>query len=161
MATFEDAVDKVIELESDVYTDRPTDKGGPTKYGISQRAFPNEDIKNLTRDRAVTLYRENYWDDLYSDIPSQILANELFDVIVNRGKVAGIKMLQGCLVELGSKIEIDGIFGARTLTEVCRYKPDQIMNTFYRRQCIAYVRIVKKDVTQLEYLEGWINRVFL
>ena len=26
-----------------------TDQGGPTKYGISQRAYPGEDIARLTR----------------------------------------------------------------------------------------------------------------
>lgn len=161
MAQFELAVQKVLAIETDKYTDRPSDNGGPTKYGISQKAFPNEDIKALTEARARELYKQHYWNDLYNDIPSQLLADELFDVVVNRGVVPGVKLLQETLIALGSRLKVDGVFGAATLTEVCRYKPDQILNRFYQRQCIGYVRIVKKDPTQLDNLEGWINRVFL
>ena len=51
MSTFKDAVDLVL-LHEGGYVHDPKDKGGETNYGISKRAFPNEDIKALTRDLA-------------------------------------------------------------------------------------------------------------
>jgi hypothetical protein len=44
------------------YTNDPDDPGGETKWGISKRAHPNEDIKNLSLDRAFTLYKTDYYD---------------------------------------------------------------------------------------------------
>ena len=45
----------------DGYINDPNDPGGETKYGISQRAYPKEDIKNLTLPRALELYYNDYW----------------------------------------------------------------------------------------------------
>lgn len=33
------------------YSNDPFDPGGETKYGISKRAYPNLDIKNLTKEK--------------------------------------------------------------------------------------------------------------
>lgn len=43
------------------YVNNPADPGGETKYGISKRSHPNEDIKNLTVERALQIYNDSYW----------------------------------------------------------------------------------------------------
>src|ERR1700693_3039433 len=43
------------------YNNDPTDPGGETKFGISKRKFPNENIKNLDVQRAFDLYSTYYW----------------------------------------------------------------------------------------------------
>lgn len=48
----------VFESEGGLSED-PNDKGGTTKFGISQRAYPNVDIKNLTRQQAELIYRSD------------------------------------------------------------------------------------------------------
>lgn len=68
------------------YVNDPDDPGGETKYGISKRAYPNEDIKNLTRERAEYLYKRDYWDPLDLDKYPQDKAVVLFNVAVNMGK---------------------------------------------------------------------------
>lgn len=67
------------------YVNDPDDPGGETKYGISKRAYPNEDIKNLTRERAEYLYKRDYWDKLSLDNYPQDKAIVLFNVAVNMG----------------------------------------------------------------------------
>jgi lysozyme family protein len=75
------------------YTDDPRDPGGETRWGISKRANPNVDIKNLTLEQALGIYREKYYDiyrydkrfpiDLDNiDMP---LAVAIFDTGVNCG----------------------------------------------------------------------------
>ena len=44
------------------YTNDPKDAGGETKYGISKKAFPNVDIKNLTETDAIAIYKKMYYD---------------------------------------------------------------------------------------------------
>lgn len=69
------------------YVNDPDDPGGETKYGISKRAYPNEDIKNLTRERAEFLYKRDYWDIPGFDLDNfpQDVAVVLFNVAVNMG----------------------------------------------------------------------------
>ena len=69
------------------YVNDPDDPGGETKYGISKRAYPNEDIKNLTRERAEYLYKRDYWDIPGFDLDNfpQDKAIVLFNVAVNMG----------------------------------------------------------------------------
>ena len=48
-------LDKEGGLRPDMgYVNDPKDRGSETKAGISKRAYPNEDIKNLTLDRAIS-----------------------------------------------------------------------------------------------------------
>jgi lysozyme family protein len=43
------------------YVNNPSDLGGETKWGISKRAYPNLDIKNLTPQQALDIYTKDYW----------------------------------------------------------------------------------------------------
>lgn len=53
-----------MQVEGKVYTNDPNDRGGETKYGISKRANPDVDVKNLTEDQAKKIYEERYWNKL-------------------------------------------------------------------------------------------------
>ena len=81
---FDFAFDFLIGAEGG-YVDHPADPGGATKYGISQRAYPNEDIANLTLDRAKELYRRDYWQAIGADTLPPELALVAFDAAVNNG----------------------------------------------------------------------------
>ena len=56
---FETAVDFILDVESGLVGD-PSDPGGLTKFGISQRAYPNLNIRDLTIEGAKALYRKDY-----------------------------------------------------------------------------------------------------
>ncbi len=49
------------------YVNDPDDPGGETKYGISKRAHPEVDIKNLTVAQAGEIYKREYWDSIGLD----------------------------------------------------------------------------------------------
>lgn len=81
---FNKAFEFVIKHEGEL-NDDPNDPGGLTKYGISQRAYPNLDIRNLTLNEAKTIYKVDYWDKCdcdYLAFPTDIL---MFDTAVNMG----------------------------------------------------------------------------
>lgn len=74
------------------YTNDPRDPGGETKWGISKRANPDLDIKNLTLGEAIERYKRNYWDAYKTRSPPLDLdevpidyAVSVFDTGVNCG----------------------------------------------------------------------------
>lgn len=76
------------------YVDHPDDPGGETKYGISRRSYPNEDIKGMTLDRAKDIYYMDYWLPLQAfELPDAVQVM-LFDMAVNHGKVRAVQILQ-------------------------------------------------------------------
>lgn len=91
--SFDKAFDRIIGHEGG-YVNHPNDPGGETKYGISKLAYPNEDIKNLTIDRAKELYKRDYWDRARADEYDFAIGFRLFDIAVNSGIGNAIRMLQ-------------------------------------------------------------------
>jgi len=74
------------------YTNYKNDPGGATKWGISQRAHPTESIADMPLERALELYRRDYWDIYKAKIPAidldavqPDLAVCMFDTGVNCG----------------------------------------------------------------------------
>jgi len=55
LSKFDEIIEVVLKHEGGLVDD-PDDPGGLTNLGISQRAYPNEDIRGLTVERAKELY---------------------------------------------------------------------------------------------------------
>ena len=110
--TFDDAFTKLLGHEGG-YVDHPEDPGGRTKYGISQRAYPGEDIKGMTLDRAKFLYRRDYWGPAGCDAVPDGVKFDLFDMAVNSGVRTAIRTLQRAVSETD-----DGVIGPRTLQAI-------------------------------------------
>ena len=81
---FDSAIQFVLEREGG-YVNDPADPGGETNMGISKRAYPNEDIKNLTVERAKALYHRDYWLAAGCDALSPPLDLIVLDTAVNMG----------------------------------------------------------------------------
>lgn len=86
------SIDFVLGWEG-VYSTDPNDKGNytpagelkGTKYGISALAHPDLDIKNLTRDMAIAIYKRDYWAAANCDAVSYPFCLLIFDTAVNCG----------------------------------------------------------------------------
>ena len=55
-----DIISKTNHIEGGT-VNNPNDPGGLTRYGISQRAFPSVDIRNLTFEQAIQIGYDHYW----------------------------------------------------------------------------------------------------
>ena len=67
------------------YVNDPKDPGGETNFGISKRAYPSLDIKNLTEHQAKNIYFKDYWLAAGCDKLESKLAICVFDAAVNLG----------------------------------------------------------------------------
>lgn len=156
MADFNIAVEKVFEDEGG-YSDHANDRGGKTKYGISQASFPNIDIANLTKEQAKDIYRTHYWKNL-GGINYQDLANVVFEICVMSGNKKGITLLQQAANRCGAKLAEDGALGGNTLAAANSINPKWILAELRLLQIENFARIVSRNQSQRAFLLGWINR---
>lgn len=156
MADYQRAIVKTLAHEGGAkYTDDPADRGGATKYGISQRAYPNLDIRNLTEEQAREIYKRDYWDRVLGDeIKSQMVAESLFDTSVNMGVRTASRLAQ---VALGID-PADGIIGSHSLAKINETDPSAFIAAFTITKIARYAHICNRDGTQKRFLLGWINR---
>ena len=116
------------------------DPGGETKFGISKRAYPDVDIKSLTRQEAELIYKRDYWDKIGADKMDKQLSIVCFDSAVNCG-VGRVKSWLAELNEKESQAE-----GRRSSTWMIQ------------RRIQYYKTIVEKKPALQKFLKGWLNR---
>ena len=200
MADFKKAFEKTMEHEGG-YAFDPDDAGGETYKGISRRYHPEWlgwqmiavirastymkeeesdqkvffsalDQSEELRDNVMSIYREHYWDRFQGDlIPSQRIANELFDTAVNMGVGRAVGFLQEALNLLNRNeknyhdITEDGLFGSQTLQSLDAHlileDKDytyllRVMNTL---QGMHYINYMRSHPEQEKYARGWLKRI--
>lgn len=121
-----------------------------TKYGIAANTYPNEDIKNLTLDRAKQLYKRDFWDKAKCDQLPDGLRFHVFDVSVNSGVSRGVKTLQQAL-----GVNDDGIIGNQTINAAKSQNAHEILIKFYSFRIAFYTSLN----TFSTFGKGWMNRV--
>lgn len=89
---FDKSFEIVVNSEGG-YVNDPDDPGGETKYGISKRAYPKVDIKNLTLDSAKDIYLRDYWVPAGCDNLDYPLDTAVFSCAVNCGVSRARKIL--------------------------------------------------------------------
>jgi lysozyme family protein len=155
MARFKPAVTATITREGgDAITRDRHDPGGTTRWGISQRAFPDVDVAELTRTEAEAIYRSHYWEPVQGNgIRSQPVAEALFDTAVNMGVDRGVKIAQQVL-----GVSMDGDVGPVTLKALNRADAHRFLTRFALEKVRYYALICTARTPLKRYLLGWVNR---
>jgi lysozyme family protein len=148
MSTFDQAFAFTVGIETDELTDDPNDRGGKTRYGISQAANPDIDVANLTEEGAKAVYRKRYWDPIKGDSLPPALACMTFDAAVNQGVEAGSKFLQRAVGTTD-----DGVIGAITIAKA--KDSAETIAEFTVNRFIGYAAL---DQFQ-HFGKGWTRRV--
>lgn len=91
-ADFDVAVSLVLKHEGGYTPGLADDPGGESNFGVSKRAFPNLDIKNLTVDAAKQIYHDQYWKPWMQGAADQRIANILLDSAVNQGTNTALQL---------------------------------------------------------------------
>jgi lysozyme family protein len=158
MADFEPAIIPLLASEGG-YSDRSADRGGPTKYGISQKSYPGLDIKNLTVTQAKAIYKKDYWDKIKGDkIKNQNTAYHIFDIAVNSGPGTAAKLTQQSLNQMGYTLAVDNAIGPLTLAALNTANQAKFNDNLYNLRIKFYNAIVSKDASQMANYNGWLNR---
>jgi lysozyme family protein len=116
---FDQALAKMLGHEGD-YSDHPSDRGGKTRFGITE-AVAREvgyrgDMRELPLDLARRIYKERYWGAC--DALPEAIRFHVFDAAVNSGTGQAAKWLQRACGATE-----DGIIGPKTLQAVNAMPP--------------------------------------
>lgn len=151
MANFDRAFKILHGLEGG-YVNSPEDNGGETKYGISKRSYPNEDIPNLTIERAMFLAKRDFWDRYgLDDVPWE-LAWTFFEAAFVSGPTQATRWMQRAMY-----LKVDGIFGPITreaMRKAADSDVDEIVYRFLSERVVTSTLFEDWNV----YKRGWSYR---
>lgn len=178
--TIDELIDTLIEREGG-FVNHPSDRGGATKYGITEavaRAHGYSGaMRDLPRDEAAAIYKRLYWlRPRFDQVAkrSQKIAAELFDTGVNMGPAVAATFLQRALSALNRNradypdLVPDGRIGAATLSALDTFLKlrgkasgeSVLLRALDALQGERYLRLAERRPANEAFLYGWLaNRM--
>lgn len=175
MTTVDAIISDVLRREGwPTYTDRPSDRGGPTKGGITLatlaawrgRSVTAADVANLDEHEARAIYRQRYVvEPGYSLISDGLLLGLVVDCAVLYGTDDASPWLQIAANRLGAGLKVDGAVGPRTAAAVNALPAVSLYILVCSERIRKTGRIVTADAKRRRRTEdqalnaaGWLNR---
>lgn len=160
MGFFKKAIESLLELEGG-YSDHPEDPGGKTKYGISQRSYPELDIENLALEDAIQIYKRDFWDKAgISLLKNEAIAIKAFQTAVWMGPYWSLRCLQRALIATGRVVVPDGILGPVTAASANGADP-VVLLAAYKSEVAGRVReLVARNPKLGVFEKGWLRRAY-
>lgn len=178
----EQYLEELIQREGG-YVNNPADRGGATKYGITEAVARingfKGNMRDLPLDGAKAIYKKQYWTaprfDQVNTINSKV-AEELLDTGVNCGTSFAKPLLQRALNLLNNNgkagwpdLAVDGIYGTATLNALKVYLSKRgkegekiLVRVLNIMQGQRYIEICERNPSQEQFFYGWIsNRVVM
>lgn len=176
MTNYKVLIDAII-LKEGGYIDHPSDRGGPTNYGITEAVARANGYKGDMRDLPLALaeriYLNRYIQQPKFDkiaVISEELAEEMIDTGVNMGPAVPAPWLQRLLNLLNQRgtryadVFVDGIIGPVTLDALAKFAKyrgtegltvlTKAMNSL---QTVRYIEIAEKKESQEDFIYGWLK----
>lgn len=129
--SFQEVVGSLLQREGGYVAEDGKSKA-PANFGINQKANPDIDVKNLTRARAIELYKSRYWD-----------------------KIDGDKLAPATALVALDTAALQGVEVAKRLIDDTGGDP-QAMIAVRREQLQA---LAAKDPEHKKQLAGWMTRL--
>lgn len=162
---FDDAFNYLMKDEGEKYTNDPDDSGGPTKFGITLRAYQGfktdptltaKDIENLTLPQAEEFYYHIFWAPLQGDrIAIESVAISLFDSAVLYGPVTASLLLQKALDSLGFALKEDGLLGDKSIAALNGTQPQSLIKSFHSALTLHIDDVCRTYPKNEKYRDGW------
>lgn len=146
---FSKIIDHVLAHEGG-YVNNPRDPGGETNWGIAKRSHPDVNIRALTREGAIDIYRRDYWLPIQGDSLPAAAAFQVLDAAVNHGPGNAIRWLQRA-----AGVADDGKIGPITLAAVKAADPNDLALKFNAERLMFYASLSTFDT----FGRGWTRRV--
>ncbi|SFS12787.1 holin-associated N-acetylmuramidase [Yoonia litorea] len=162
------------------FVDDPDDPGGATKYGVTIHTLrrlgldldhdgdiDTEDVKVLSRARAVSIFIAHYFRAPGIDRLPEPLQPSVFDMYVNAGSHA-VRILQRLLVQMRFNVAVDGVIGPQTgraTHDAIDAAPDHLVDAYGIARRNYYYDLAQRRPASRKYARrrdggkgGWITR---
>jgi lysozyme family protein len=178
MADFTIALHELLGEEGG-YANNSSDAGGETVFGIARKFNPtwigwqlvdplkqaHQNLKDLNaalsadtqlQTAVAAFYRQAYWN--FDNVQSQAVANKMFEMEVNFGRGAAVKILQQGLVRLGHAVNLDGSLGPSTYAAMSNANEPELLHALRAYSALHRVHVVLAHPDQIVNVEGWLWR---
>jgi lysozyme family protein len=172
-------IDAIVDREGG-YVNHPSDKGGPTCFGVTEAVARANGysgaMRQFPRSEAVAIYRRLYWlRPRFDELARRCrrVAAELFDTGVNMGPAVAVTFLQRALTALNrnakdyADLTPDGRIGPATLGALDRFLAIRggggetvLLRALEALQGERYLRLAERRPANEAFLYGWLaNRI--
>lgn len=158
------------------FVNDPDDPGGATNFGVTIHTLRSlrpgqqigvEHVRALTREEAIDIYIEHYFNrPRIAELPEPLWAT-VFDMYVNAGANA-VRILQRLLVQMGLQVAADGVIGPQTIEATHRaiaMAPSHLVDAYGIARRDYYYRIADQRPASRKFARrrdggkgGWITR---
>ena len=181
--SFEEA-QKLVKISEKGYSDDKKDRGNwlflkkkvgkkqvkykkfiGTNFGIAAptlrehlgRIPTQEDMKNLSYQDAIKIFKKKYWDKQnLSDLSNQSVANIIYDGCVNQGIEKMRKVMRTVLEENDLEIDtLDNPFDDKWIQKINELDQKELFDSIKNEREVRY----KNSRTFKRHGEGWMNRL--
>lgn len=127
MTSVRKIADEIVAREGG-YVNDPDDPGGATNFGVTIHTMrrlgldltgdgrvDTSDVRALTRNQAVDIFVQHYFEKPRIDDLPEALHATVFDMAVNAGPSRAVRILQQLFVDMGFDIAVDGAIGPQTI----------------------------------------------
>lgn len=163
---FEAALPFILRWEGG-FVDHPSDPGGRTNRGVTQRVYNDwrlrqgmstRDVKDIAESEVHAIYELGYWIPPRCDLLAHPLDLVQLDTAVNMGPGRAVRFLQQAL-----GCSVDGDFGTGTQHAVQECSAGDEVAKAVAEYCdlreAFYKQIVARKPDQAVFLAGWMNRL--
>ncbi len=152
------AVFKQIVGAEGGFVNDPRDRGGATKYGVTQAVLKAwrrkdvtvDDVMKLSLDEAELIFKTQYWDAVKGDRLPAGIDLLVADTAYNSGAGRAIEFLQRVL-----DLKVDRVMGEVTLSTAASADATKLIDDY----CHERLRFLRTTYGWKTYGNGWTNRV--
>lgn len=174
MKTAEQIIDDIVRREGAKYTNHPADRGGPTRWGITQETLAEwrghevtpADVATLPESEAREIYRTRY---IYKPGFFRITNEAIRSLVVDSGVQHG-QPTAAMWIQKESGVKIDGLFGPVSAAAANAMEARMLFARLLAVRCSFYGRLITGDPErvkaqdagfrlQAENAAGWSNRL--
>ncbi|MEJ1118915.1 glycoside hydrolase family 108 protein [Phyllobacterium sp. CCNWLW109] len=146
------------------YSNQPSDPGGATMWGVTQRVYVNyrksqgkkpQPVKQINSAERDAIYRNLYWSPIKGDKLPAGIDYVVFDGAVNSGTSQPVKWVQRALGNAYNGV-VDGVMGDLTLKAIQAVNDHDAFIAKILDRRLAFLKALK---TWRTFGKGWGNRV--
>jgi lysozyme family protein len=160
MSDFDQAISYVLQNEGG-FVDNPSDPGGRTKFGITQKlldlTITGKDVADITSSDAASFYKVNFWLKYHIDqLADQMMATCILDMAVNCGPHQAVTAAQ---LACGYTVT-DGVLGSRTIASLNSVEDkEKWLHDFLVHMKDYYCGKCAMNSALWQFMRGWMDRL--